>query len=77
MTEHPIERIMFIDLGVHPDCRGKGVATKLVNSLCDLFRSRGIHRVRVGLDPLDNDMLAFLKRTGFSGQRLLYFTKPL
>ena len=75
LAEHGIQEGEIAIIGVHPDHRGKGIATKLLNSLGDLFRSRGIQRVRMGVDPLDNDMLAFLERTGFSGQRLLYFTK--
>ncbi len=77
LAEHGIQDGEISIIGIHPGCRKKGVATKLVNSLCDLFRSKGVQRMRMGVDPLDNDMLAFMKRAGFSGHRLLYFTKPL
>ena len=75
LAERGIQEGEIVIIGVSPDSRGKGIGAKLVNTICDLFHSRGVSRVRIGVDPLDNDMLAFLGRVGFSGHHLLQYTK--
>jgi ribosomal protein S18 acetylase RimI-like enzyme len=64
-------------IGVHPDYQHKGIAAKLVDALCALFQSRGIRRIRIGLDPHDEDMKAFIQRMGFGGEYLISYTKTL
>ena len=64
-------------IAVDPDCRRNGVATKLVNAICDLLRDKGVDSVRIGVDPQDNDLLAFFEHVGFTGQHLLYLSKTL
>ena len=64
-------------LGVHPNYQHKGVAAKLVNALCDLFRSRSILTVLTKLDPRDKVMQAFFKRIGFTGEELISYQKSI
>lgn len=77
LAERDIEEGEIAIIGVHPDYQGKGVAGKLVDAICNLFQARGVHRVRIALDPLDISMQAFFERVGFSGQHLLYYHKTL
>ncbi len=77
LAEREIQEGEIAIFGVHPDYRGKGIATKLINALCDLFRSRGVHRVRIEIDPRDEDLIAFVERSGFTGHHLLQYTKTL
>ena len=77
LAESDIQEGDIAIIAVRPDYWGKGIAAKLVNSLCDLFSSRGIRRVGIAVDADDKSMLAFLERTGFSGNRLLYYRKKL
>ena len=64
-------------IGVDPDYQRKGVASLLVNAICDLLKSKGVHSVRIGVVPDDSDLMAFFERMGFTGQRLLYLSKIL
>lgn len=77
LAELDIQEGEIAIIGVHPDYRRKGVARKLIDAICDLFISRGVSRVRVGIDPQDKDLLAFFERAGFSGEYLLYLCKRL
>ncbi len=77
LAEYDIQAGEIAMIGINRDYRGKGVGTKLINALDDLFRSRDVHSVRVGIDPLDKDLLAFFEKEGFSGERILYYSKIL
>ena len=77
LAERDIHEGEIAIIGVHPDYQGKGVAAKLVSSICDLLRSRGARRVRIGLDLKDTKMQGFFERAGFSGQELIYYHKTL
>ncbi len=77
LAESDIQQGEMSLIAVHPHYQGKGIAIKLVNALCDLFRSRGMSRVDVGADPADKPMQAFLERSGFTTSRLLHYHKKL
>jgi ribosomal protein S18 acetylase RimI-like enzyme len=63
-------------LGVHPDYQRKGVATKLVNELCDKFHTEDIRRARIEVDQRDKDLLGFIEGMGFGvGHRIEYSKK--
>ena len=49
-------------IGVNPDYRGKGIGTRLMNVLNDLFHSRGVNRVRIGINPTDKNLLTFFDK---------------
>jgi ribosomal protein S18 acetylase RimI-like enzyme len=77
LAERGIKEGEIVIVGVDPDYRGRGIAATLVNSICELFHSRGVDRVRIGLDPVDTGMQNFFKRVGFGSQDLLYYHRIL
>ncbi|MFC1932694.1 GNAT family N-acetyltransferase [Chloroflexota bacterium] len=77
LIEREIQEGEIVIVNVHPDYRGKGIGAKLMNAIFDLFRSRGVNRVRMGIEPSDVRMQSFLEREGFSSRHLLYFTKNI
>ena len=77
LAESDIQEGEIAIIAVHPDYWGKGIASKLVDALNELFRSRGVKRVRIPVDPLDEAMIGFLGRSGFSGDPLVYYSKKL
>ena len=77
LVERGIEEGEIVIVGVDPAYQGKRIAAMLVDSICELFRSRGVNRVRVGLDPIDTKMRSFFDRVGFGGQDLMYYHKTL
>ena len=68
---------VILILGVHPDYQGRGIATELVNALCEKYRSRGIKRVHIGIDQRDKDLLAFFEHMGFTVGHLVDYSKTL
>ena len=68
---------MVLILGVHPEHHRKGIATDLVNAICEKYRSRGIKLIRIGVDQRDKDMLAFCENMGFNVGHLIDYTKKL
>ncbi len=77
LAEREIQEGEIVIIAVHPDYQGKGIAGKLIDALCDLFRSKGVHRVRIGIDPQDKGMIAICKQSGFTGQYLPQYTRTL
>lgn len=64
-------------IGVNPVYRRKGIGTKLIKALSEVFRSKGVDRVRTGINPMDKDLLAFFEKEGFSGERIVYYDKKI
>jgi len=79
LAERGIEEGEIAIIGVDPDYRGRGIATTLVNTICDSFRSRSIRTVRIRMDPRDKDLPTFFEDEGFSKDErpVLYYTKTL
>ena len=75
--ERDIQQGEIVIIGVDPDYRGKGMATKLVNNICDLFRSRDVQQIRSVIDPQDKELSAFLERQGFKGEQRLHYLRIL
>lgn len=77
LAESDIQQGEIALIAIHPRYYGKGIATRLVDALCELFRSRGINRVGMAVDPADKAMLALVERYGFKSNRLLSYHKTL
>ena len=77
ISQRATEMAEIAILGVHPDYQRMGIATKLVDTVCEELRSRGIREVRIGIDPHDKDLLAFFESIEFVGEHLLNYTKTL
>lgn len=71
--ENDTEVGLLLMLGIHPDYQRKGIATKLVNALCNKYHSKGIKTVRATIDQQDKDLLGFIEHMGFvAGHRVDY-----
>ncbi len=68
---------LILILGVHPDYQRRGIATQLVNAVCDKYRSKGIKTVRIGIDQRDKELLSFFEHIGFSVGHLIDYAKTL
>lgn len=64
-------------LGVHPDYGRKGIAAKLVASICQKFKTKGIRTVRIAIDLSDKDLRTFFEHIGFSSDHLLNYIKAI
>lgn len=54
-------------LGVHPKFKRRGLGTRLVNRLTDLFIEREVRMMLVDTDAENADAIAFFHRRGFGG----------
>jgi len=77
VAERAIQVGVILILGVHPDYQRGGIATHLVNAMCDRYRSEGIKTVRIGIDQRDKELLAFFEHMGFSVGHLIDYSKTL
>ena len=68
---------VILILGVHPEYWRKGMATKLVNAICEKYRSKGIRTVRIEIDQRDKELLGFCEQMGFSVGHRIDYTKTL
>ena len=77
LREAAIELGVILIIGVHPDYQRKDIAANLVNALSEKYRSKGITRMRIGVDERDKDLLAFVEHMGFRIGHLLVYSKTL
>jgi ribosomal protein S18 acetylase RimI-like enzyme len=73
----PTEEGLILILGVHPDYWRRGIATQLINAMCEKYRSKGIKRVRIAIDQRDKQLLGFVEQIGFSVGHLVDYSKTL
>lgn len=64
--ESTIGRIAYIyGVATHPECRGRGYATKLMNAAMELIKDRGF--IGAALIPSEEWLLSYYQRFGFNG----------
>jgi len=68
---------LILILGVHPIIQRKGIATSLVNALCEKYRSKGIKTIRATIDQQDKDLLGFVEHMGFIAGHRVDYSKTL
>ncbi|MBI2908815.1 MAG: GNAT family N-acetyltransferase [Chloroflexi bacterium] len=73
----PTRAGLILILGVHPDYERRGIGRRLVNAICEKFRSEGIKTVRIGIDQRDKQLIGFFERMGFSVRHLIDYAKTL
>ena len=66
-----------IDLAVHPRARLSGVATKLMEALCQRLREAGVDKVRTLLSRDNALVLAFFRSQGMMAAPLITLEKEL
>jgi len=64
-------------IGIHPDCQGQGIGTKLVEAWRDRCRQKGIKKVHMMLNWRDWWMQSFFESLGFSRGELVDFQADL
>jgi len=64
-------------LGVHPEYQRRGIATKLVNALAEKYRSKGVNKIRLGINTRDKGLVTFAEHMGFSTGHFVLYTKTL
>jgi len=75
--ENDTEVGLLLMLGVHPDYQRRGFATKLVNALCEKYRSKDIKTIRATIDQQDKDLLGFIEHVGFTAGYRVDYSKTL
>jgi GNAT superfamily N-acetyltransferase len=71
------------ELYVHPDLRGGGIGSALLEHVCALAHERGAELVEINVDEGDVDARRFYERHGFANvepgreDRLLYYYREL
>ena len=64
-------------VGVNPAYQRRGIATQLVNAICEKYRSRGIKTVLIAIDQRDKELLSFVDHMDFSVGHLIDYSKAL
>jgi predicted N-acetyltransferase YhbS len=64
-------------IGVDPEYRKQGIATRLVNAVVDLCTLKGIKAVRVIVGEKDSRIEGFFKHLGFGMAKLKVYNKSL
>ncbi len=75
--ENDTEVGLLLMLGIRPDYQRKGIGTKLVNALCEKYRSKGIKTVCATVDQQDKDLLGFIEHIGFVAGHRVDYSKTL
>lgn len=68
---------VILILGVHPDYQRRGIAGRLVNAICEKFKSKGIKKVGIDVDRRDKDLVNFVEHMGFDVGHLIDYSKAL
>jgi ribosomal-protein-alanine N-acetyltransferase len=58
-------RGIILRVAVHPDCRGRGVATRLIESAIGAFREMDIREVEIDVEILKRGAIQLYERVGF------------
>jgi ribosomal protein S18 acetylase RimI-like enzyme len=64
-------------LGVRPDIRLGGVATRMYREMCDFFRRAGVNKVRAMVARQDNDFHSFFRSQGMMAGPYVQLEKDL
>lgn len=56
---------IILRVAVHPGCRGRGVATRLIESAIGVFRERDIREVEIDVEIVKRGAIQLYERVGF------------
>jgi len=68
---------VIVILGVHPDYQRRGIASQMVDAICDKFLYNGINKIRIAVDSRDKMLSSFIEHIGFNVGHLIEYTKAL
>jgi ribosomal protein S18 acetylase RimI-like enzyme len=77
VPEQVTEVCMIQIIGVHPNHRHRGVASKLVGALADACSSKDIKMIRVMVDRHDRQLQGFFETLEFRPGNLIDYSLPL
>lgn len=69
--EHPRRVCYITHIAVTENSRRQGVGRELMDKVCELARSTGCEYVRLGVNALNEDAIAFDKKMGFCNATML------
>jgi len=58
---------MFYDMGVHPDYRGKGIGTRIMEMLIDKVKDKGYASIGIFAWEKNPNNISFYRKFGFEG----------
>ena len=72
-----VEACIIQTIGVAPDYRGRGIASKLVQALLEAARSKGIRMLSVMMDKKDSKLIGLFEHLSFTRGRFINYSKIL
>ncbi len=59
------KRALILRIAVHPDCRNRGIATRLIEAAIGKFRDMGIREVELDVEIVKRGAIQLYERVGF------------
>ena len=59
------KRALILRIAVHPDCRNRGIATKMIEAAIGKFRDMGIREVEIDVEIVKRGAIQLYERVGF------------
>ena len=59
------KRALILRIAVHPDCRNRGIATRLIEAAIGKFREMGIREVEIDVEIVKRGAIHLYERVGF------------
>lgn len=59
------KRALILRIAVHPDCRNRGIATKLIEAAIGKFRGMGLREVEIDVEIVKRGAIQLYERFGF------------
>ena len=77
-SQSAIDEADIMNVAVHPDYRRQGIAEKLINSLVEELKNRGIHALLLEVRASNAPAIALYEKLGFQqvGLRKNYYRNP-
>ena len=77
IPERAVEACALLTIGIHPDYQQRGIATKLIEKLMEVSRSKRMKTIRVMVDQRDTQLRDFLDHLEFNRGRLIEYYKEI
>ncbi|MDY6881600.1 MAG: GNAT family N-acetyltransferase [Desulfatiglans sp.] len=77
VSDEICEASVIQTMGVDPNFRRRGIATRLVQALVDTSRSKGIRMIKIMVDKKDNDLIGLFEDLSFARGRFIDYSRIL